>query len=239
MDQRLHAARLSGSRMLSPRTRHLEFRVKGASRFDFQPGQFLSFKALDEAREFTRAYSIASAPRSDSSFEICLNRVDEGFFSNFLCDLPVGGEVSFHGPHGFFLLKQPVRSSIFLATGTGIAPIRAMIQWLFAESGRHHGHEFWLVFGNRTEEDIYYADEFAALAVQHPNFHFLPTLSRPGSAWKGARGYVQEHVRGLAQGRTDLDAYICGLKDMVSANRDLLIRQLGWDRRSVLFERFD
>jgi ferredoxin-NADP reductase len=49
---------------------------------------------------------------------------------------------------------------------------------------------------------------------------------------------VQEHVRRLAQGRTGMDAYICGLKDMVLANRDLL-KELGWDRKSILYERFD
>jgi len=239
MDRQLYTARLAHARPLSDRTRHLEFRVAELPKFDFQAGQFVSMKAMHDGHELTRAYSIASPPRSDNSFDLCLNRVDSGFFSNFLCDLQQGDEVKFHGPHGYFVMKQPVRSSIFVATGTGIAPIRGMIHWLLAAPERHSGGEFWLVFGSRTETDIYYAEEFRQLEREHDNFHFLPTLSRAGAGWSGARGYVQEHVSTLAAGRTDCDAYICGLKDMVLANRDLLIKELGWERRSVLYERFD
>jgi ferredoxin-NADP reductase len=239
MERQLYTARLEHSRVLSDRTKHLAFRVAELPRFDFQAGQFISMKAMHDGHELTRAYSIASPPRGDSSFDLCLNRVDTGFFSNFLCDLREGGEVKFHGPHGYFVMKQPVRSSIFVATGTGVAPIRGMVQWLFASSERHAGHDFWLVFGSRHEHDLYYADEFRALARDHSNFHFLPTLSRAEPNWDGARGYVQEHVRALGAGKVDWDAYICGLKDMVVANRDLLIKELGWERRSVLYERFD
>jgi ferredoxin-NADP reductase len=195
-------------------------------------------KEPHDGREITRAYSIASPPRADNTFDLCLNRVPEGFFSNFLCDLSEGESVPFHGPHGYFVLKNPVRDSIFIGTGTGIAPLRGMLHWLFADPARHQGREFWLVFGVRYESDLYYNDEFLQMARQHPNFHYIPTLSRQNPTWEGARGYVQEHVRRIAAGRTDMDAYICGLKDMVLANRDLL-KELGWDRKSILYERFD
>src|SRR5947209_13175223 len=163
MERQLYTARLENSRVLSDRTKHLAFRVPELPRFDFQAGQFLSMKAMHDGHELTRAYSIASGPRGDNTFDLCLNRVDTGFFSNFLCDLREGGEVKFHGPHGYFVMKQPVHSSIFVATGTGIAPIRGMLQWLFAAADRHTGHEFWLIFGNRAESDIYYGEEFRAL----------------------------------------------------------------------------
>ncbi len=234
----LLTAQLVRALPLSAETKHLEFRVEELPRFDFVAGQFISMKARHDGREITRAYSIASPPRGDDRFDICLNRVEQGFFSNFLCDLREGAQLKFDGPHGFFVLKQPVRDSFFIATGTGIAPIRGMLHWLFAEESRHTGHEFWLVFGVRYESDLYYHDEFLALARQHANFHYIPTLSRENPGWTGARGYVQEHVRRLVEGRTGMDAYICGLKDMVQANRDLL-KSLGWDRKAILYERFD
>ena len=237
-ERQLLTARLVRSLPLTGETRHLEFAVEDVSRFDFTAGQFVSMKELHEGRQITRAYSIASPPRADNTFDLCLNRVIDGFFSNYLCDLPEGEAVRFHGPHGYFVLKSPVRDSLFIGTGTGIAPLRGMLQWLFADEGRHGGHEFWLIFGVRYEADLYYNQEFLDLARRHPNFHYLPTLSRENPDWTGARGYVQEHVRQLAQGRTDMDAYICGLKDMVLANRDLL-KELGWDRKSILYERFD
>src|SRR5512147_533260 len=152
----LRTARLVRSVALTDDTKHLEFAVEGLPRFDFTAGQFVSMKEPHDGREITRAYSIASAPRGNNTFDLCLNRVPEGFFSNFLCDLPEGETVPFHGPHGYFVLKNPVRSSLFIGTGTGIAPLRGMLQWLFAEELRNQGREFWLVFGVRYERDLYY-----------------------------------------------------------------------------------
>jgi ferredoxin-NADP reductase len=237
-ERQILTARLVRSVPLSGDTKHLEFAVEDVPRFDFTAGQFVSMKEPHDGHEITRAYSIASPPRGNNTFDLCLNRVPEGFFSNFLCDLAEGGTVPFHGPHGYFVLKSPPRNSLFIATGTGIAPIRGMLQWLLAEESRHRGREFWLVFGVRYEADLYYNDEFLQLAREHPHFHYIPTLSRENPGWQGARGYVQEHVRQIAQGRSDMDAYICGLKDMVLANRDLL-KELGWDRKAIVYERFD
>lgn len=236
--QPLLTARLRRTVPLSEGTHHLEFEVEQIPRFDFTAGQFVSMKAEHDGREITRAYSIASMPRRNNVFDVCLNRVQFGFFSNFLCDLEHGAQVHFNGPHGTFVLKNPVRDSIFIATGTGIAPMRGMLQWLFEEDSRHQGHEFWLVFGVRYRQDLYYNDEFVQWEREHPNFHYIPTLSRENPDWTGATGYVQEYVRQIVGNRTDMDAYICGLKDMVKANRDQL-KDMGWDRKSILFERFD
>jgi len=156
-----------------------------------------------------------------------------------------GEQISCQGPFGDFILRPPLRDTIFIATGTGIAPIRSILQWLFRpmEDGRpwpspDPGKQLWLIFGNRTEKDIYYHDEFLTLAGQHANFHYLPTLSRGSSEWQGLRGYVQDHVTAIAQGCSDIHAYICGLDKMVKANRELL-KSLGWDRKSILYEKYD
>ncbi len=238
-ERQLLTARLRQSVPLSGLTKHLEFEVEDVPDFRFMPGQFISMQADHEGREITRAYSIASTPKQGSQFDVCLNRVQDGFFSNLLCDLPEGAKVKFHGPHGYFVLKQQVRDSVFIGTGTGIAPLRGMLHWLFEDLARNEGHEFWLVFGVRNREDLYYHDEFVQMEKDNLNFHYIPTLSRPTNEWTGARGYVQDHVREIVKDRRDMDAYICGLKNMVTANRDLLVKELGWDRKSVLYERFD
>ena len=227
------------SQALSALTSHLEFEVKSVPRFGFVAGQWLSFKTnKPDGEEITRAYSIASPPSEDNRFALCLNRVQDGFMSNFLCDMKAGDEIRCQGPFGDFILRPPLRDTVFIATGTGIAPFRSMLHWLLAEETRHQGKNLWLVFGNRTEKDIYYHDEFLALAAKHANFHYLPTLSRGDPAWQGLRGYVQEHVPGIVQGRSDMHAYICGLDKMIKANRELL-KGLGWDRKSILYEKYD
>jgi NAD(P)H-flavin reductase len=150
-----------------------------------------------------------------------------------------------------------------VATGTGIAPMRAYTQWLFPADGtdRSQGKDIWLVFGTRYETDIYYRAEFEALAASKPNFHYLPTLSRASEGWGGLRGYVQEHVARIVEERAarlgqplpvpaldpatpaaelnfDIYTYICGLNNMVSAVRDLLTG-FGWHRKQIVFERYD
>lgn len=244
---------------LSEFTKHLELEVKGVPRFGFVPGQWLSVKATaPDGEEFTRAYSIASPPSENGHFAFCLNRVQDGFMSNHLCSLADGAEVTFQGPFGNFILHPPLRDTLFIATGTGIAPFRSMLHALFGSailaSGRRIGsdvemarssddsmtrsHQFWLLFGARSEQDLYYRDEFERLAAEHSNFHFMPTLSRASAEWKGLRGYVQEHVKQIVGDRKDMHAYICGLEKMVKANRKLL-KSLGWERTSIRYERYD
>ena len=231
--------RLIRTQALSALTRHLAFEVNGVARFGFVAGQWLSFKTnKPDGEEITRAYSIASPPGEDNRFALCLNRVQDGFMSNFLCDMKEGQEIRCHGPFGDFILRPPLRDTVFIATGTGIAPFRAMLHWLLADESRHQGKQLWLVFGNRTEKDIYYHDEFLALAAQYTNFHYLPTLSRGRAEWQGLRGYVQQHVPQIAQGQAGMHAYICGLDKMIKANRELL-KGLGWDRKSILYEKYD
>jgi ferredoxin-NADP reductase len=224
---------------LSEFTKHIELEVNGVSRFGFVPGQWLSVKATTpDGEEITRAYSIASAPSENGHFAFCLNRVQDGFMSNHLCSLNEGATIAFQGPFGDFILRPPLRDTVFIATGTGIAPFRSMLHWLLAERDRHRGHQFWLLFGARREQDIYYREEFENLAADHDNFHCLPTLSRAATEWKGLRGYVQEHLPEIVGTRSDMHAYICGLDKMVQANRELL-KAMGWDRTSVRYEKYD
>src|ERR1700690_4203475 len=158
-------ARLVRSVPLSEFTRHLEFEVTDAPRFGFVPGQWLSLKAnTPDGEEITRAYSIASPPSENGHVAFCLNRVHQGFMSNHLCSLAEGSTITFQGPFGNFILHPPMRDTIFIATGTGIAPFRSMLHWLLADPERHQGKELWLFFGARTEADLYYADEFDRFA---------------------------------------------------------------------------
>ena len=232
-------ARVVRSVALTEFTKHLELEVNGVSHFGFVPGQWLSVKATTpDGEEMTRAYSIASPPSENGHIAFCLNRVEEGFMSNHLFSLNEGEQIAFQGPFGNFTLRPPLRDTVFIATGTGIAPFRSMLHWLLAEPDRHEEHEFWLLFGARSEQDLYYRAEFEQLATKYDNFHFLPTLSRAGEEWKGLRGYVQQHVGEIVGMRTDMHAYICGLDKMVKANRELL-KSLGWDRTSIRYEKYD
>lgn len=224
---------------LTPSTKHFEWEVIEGGPFEFYAGQFVSLEVPRDGEKEARPYSIASAPRGDSKFDLCLNRVEGGYVSNYLCDTSAEAIVEVNGPHGSFVVSQPVEQDlVFIATGTGIAPIRGMLAEIF-HSREELSHDVWLLFGVRHPETILYRREFEAWAADHPRFHFVPTLSRPAADWQGKTGYVQEHLRKIFAGRKDFKTYICGLKAMVDEVRFILKEEFGLDRKQIRFEKYD
>jgi ferredoxin-NADP reductase len=151
-----------------------------------------------------------------------------------LFEMQPGDCIEMRPPLGLFVLRQPPRDSIFIATGTGIAPFRSMLQaHLDAASTA-----FTLLFGVRYESHLLYRAEFEELALRHPHFRFWPTLTRPDPAWTGRQGRVQMHLAEAIGERRDLDIYLCGLKEMVDDVRAVL-KALGFDRKQIFYEKYD
>lgn len=227
-------ARLVEFRDLGPDVRHFVFEIPAIDQLRFRPGQFVSLSDEVAGKKVTRAYSVASAP-DGNRFELCLNRVNLGRFSPYLFSLRPGGSISLTGPLGTFMLRDPVGDSVFIATGTGIAPFRSMFRdqriW---EAGK----QYTLLLGVRYEEGILYRDEFEEMERRWPNFRFWPVLSRPAGAWTGRRGHVQAHLLEAVGDRRDVDVYICGLKAMVDDVRRRL-KDLGFDRHRLIYEKYD
>ena len=227
-------ATLVESRDIAPEVRHFVFEASGVKQLHFKPGQFVSFEATVGGKKITRAYSIASLP-SGNHFELCLNLVHEGHFSPHLFAMQPGDSVEMSDPLGFFVIRNPAKDAVFVATGTGIAPFRSMAPAYLDHPG---SKQLTLIFGVRHEPNIYYRDEFEALAKKHPNFFFWTTLSRPESSWSGRTGHVQTHLLEAIGDRRDLDVYICGLKAMVDDVRAIL-KEMGFDRKQIIFEKYD
>lgn len=225
-------ARLIESREIAPEIRHFVFETPEP--LDFRAGQFLSFVADIGGKAITRAYSVA-APASGKRFELCLNRVREGRFSPYLFALHPGSEVQMKGPYGAFVLRDQPSDSVMVATGTGIAPFRAMLQETLP---RDPERQYTLIFGVRHEYALLYRSEFEQMERDHPNFRFWPTLSRPEPGWLGRTGHVQNHLNDAIGDRRDIDVYICGLKAMVDDVRRILKEQ-GFDRKRIIYEKYD
>ena len=194
----------------------------------------MSFSHQFGEKKITRAYSTASAP-AGNRFELCLNVVEGGYFSPHLFSLEPGDMLDMKGPLGHFVLKHPPNDSILVATGTGIAPFRAMLRGYL---GKEPIREITLVFGVRYEQSLLYREEFDEMAHRFPNFHFWPVLSRPDESWPGRTGHVQPHALEALGERRDVDVYICGMKAMVDDVR-VQLKTLGLDRTHILFEKYD
>jgi ferredoxin-NADP reductase len=228
-----HRGTLTANIRLTETTHHLVFQAP--VEFRYASGQFVSFHHPDEdgGEPLKRSYSMAN-PAYEGGFEVCLNRVPHGPFSNLLCDLEPGAELTFEGPYGFFVPRIAPRDSLFVATGTGVGPVRSILLEMLQRPERR---QMTLLFGTRHEGTILYHDEWQELARVHPNFRLLPTLSRPSSSWTGLVGHVQAHLGEFLSNR-EMNVYICGLKHMVEDVRGRF-KTAGFDRRSIVYERFD
>lgn len=231
------AARLVSAVALSPSVRGLTFEREDGP-LDYLPGQWVKLYL----GELDRDYSIASAPstKTPSRFELAVTRVEGGPGSAALHALEVGESLRMSGPSGFFVREDEYQSSpaLFIGTGTGVAPLRAMIQSAYAASTPAPRHT--LLFGTRHEADQLYEGEWRALVERASSFRFAPTLSRPSDAWAGRRGWVQNHVGELLEELgPEAHVYICGLSRMVGEVRTLLRGPLGLSRQRVHSERYD
>jgi CDP-4-dehydro-6-deoxyglucose reductase len=246
-------AHLVAARALAPSVRELTFERVDGRPMAFEPGQWVNlFLPLTspEGAALKRSYSIASAPDGSPRFEIAVTRVQHGPASSWLHAAELGVTLPFVGPHGFF--TRPATSpshaaaapSLMIATGTGITPLRSMLRAALNAGSRA---PTTVLLGVRHEADLLYADEFEAMVQAHPFVRFEPTLSQPGSAWPGRKGYVQTHVRELWSELGSLGAgephaphaYVCGLERMVGSVRELLRKDMGVPRQQVHSERYD
>jgi NAD(P)H-flavin reductase len=233
------SARLIEARPLSDSVRHCVFEVQDRERFDFQPGQHVRLTLDAAGRPEYRCYSIASAPGPDPLFELCL-AFDQGPTGRSLAEAKPGACFRCSGPHGEFRLRSSPRSSLFIANGTGVAPLKSMIEHLLGGSeDRSRSQLVRLLLGARTPDRLLYRERFQQLEAEKENFAFRPAISRPDSSWRSRTGRVQDHLDDVLGefGDTTPDVYLCGLPKMVYDLRKRLA-EAGVDEDAVFFEQY-
>ncbi|MDR4475324.1 MAG: FAD-binding oxidoreductase [Nitrospira sp.] len=195
--------------------RAIELRLLEPTSISFKAGQFVSFEVPKEGqpRPVTRPYSIASPPEQQDRILLVLNLVQGGPGSSYLFGLREGDRTSFKGPAGaFYLRDDETKDLLFVATGTGIAPIWSMI---LAQLQRQPDRPVTLFWGLRSQRDLYWQDELEALAAAHPHLTVVTTLSRPEPGWQGASGRVTALVEERISSVSNLAVYLCGGSGMI------------------------
>ena len=199
---------------LSHNVRGFRLKLADPPTIQFQAGQFIILNVPQNGKTVKRAYSIASPPHESNAIDLCIQHVEGGIASTYFWKLQEGEPVSISGPHGSFLLKQPLDyEPVFMATGTGVAPLRAMIKHLFHVNCTQH---VWLLFGTRYEHAMLYESEFRSWANVRHNFHYIPTVSRP-KEWHGEVGHVQETFRKQITDFSNKEVYLCGWLEVIKA----------------------
>jgi CDP-4-dehydro-6-deoxyglucose reductase len=194
----------------------LHLRIPPNASFRYLAGQYINIIKGD----YKRSYSIANTS-SASNLVFFIKNYGGGRFSNYLFnEAQINDLLRIEGPIGtFFYRNSPKTNIIFLATGTGIAPVKAILEQFEDNNSEVVGKNIYLFFGGRTEEDLFWQPNFKNI-----NVHFIPVLSRSTADWKGAKGYVQDVVLSKAIDLSDSVVYACGSENMIQDSLALLLK---------------
>lgn len=193
----------------------LRLKLPENQRLPFLAGQYLDFLLEGGKR---RAFSIANAPHDDEFIELHVRHVPGGQFTGFIFDaLEEKAILRIQAPLGTFTLREDSdRPILFMAGGTGFAPIKGIIEHAFYLGVTRPMHLYW---GVRKQDDLYLSDLPLSWARDHANFHYTPVLSEPDEEWAGRSGFVHEAVVADHPDMSGFDVYMAGPPPMVESGR--------------------
>ncbi len=200
--------------------KEFSFRLDEPTTIDFKAGQYMQIETKPYGKikeKAIRAYSISSSPSDKNHIELIVRRVQGGICTTYMHDyLNVGDQVILTGPQGDFYRRDDSESYIFMAGGSGLAPIKSIIMDI-VEKGLDK--EMYFFFGAVTKKDLYYIDYFTQLEKDYPKFHYIPALSGPlpEDDWKGDVGLVTNVMLQHIKDGSEMHAYLCGSPGMINA----------------------
>jgi ferredoxin-NADP reductase len=202
--------------------------------FGFKAGQFVMVDVPKGETVVRKAYSIASPPSQAGTIDLCIKHVEGGYVSTYFHErLRVGDALTISDARGSFVDRGGDYERLYVAAGTGVAPIRSMILSLY---DRGFDGPMSLYFGVRHEDEILYESDWRRLEAANARFRFIPTVSRP-RAWTGRVGWVQNALRETLADPATKIAYVCGLVPMVKDVKSLLL-ELGVPREQIHTEKY-
>ncbi len=231
--QRRLTCRVVGLEAMTHDIKRVRLAIESGGPFTFSAGQYA---ALRFANLPPRDYSMANRP-DEAELEFHIRRMGAGSASAYVAEkLRLGETVTVEGPYGASWLREKHTGPIVaIAGGSGLAPIKAIVETALAGGMRQPIH---LYFGVRDERDLYLEDHFRALAERHGNLRFTPVLSEPSRRTARRTGLVHEAV---AADLADLDgakAYLAGPPPMVEAATALLLNERGLRRQDIHADAF-
>lgn len=211
-----YPCRIQALERVVPTVLKVTLRLPPTADLQFRAGQYIDIIGHAGLR---RSYSIANAPREDHMIELHVREVPGGAMSEYWFNSAKPGDLlRLHGPLGTFFLRDVENKDLmFLATGTGIAPVKAMLESLV--SSARLPRSVTVYWGNRCHDDLYWQPSTESEA----SYRFVPVLSRPQSDWAGARGYVQQALLESATSLEDAVVYACGSEAMINGARRSLL----------------
>ncbi len=210
---RILPARVLKKEKLSHDVMGLYLQLPASERLQFMAGQYIEFILKDGKR---RAFSIANAPHDEGAMELHLRLIPGGTFTEYVFnEMPEKAILRIEAPFGtFYLREESQKPIIFVAGGTGFAPIKGIIEHMIYNGNMR---QILLYRGVRSLEDLY-MDELCKRWAEHlPNISYIPVLSepKPEDNWQGRTGFVHSAVLEDIKDLSGFQAYVCGAPVMV------------------------
>ena len=209
--------RIESIELAAPDVAIVSLKLPARERLQFLAGQYIDILMKEGGR---RSFSLATAPHDDGFLELHIRHMASGAFTEHLFrDLPVKEILRIEGPHGaFYLREDSEKPMIFVAGGTGFAPIKSVIEHAF-----HLGvtRPMILYWGARARRDLYRPHLPLQWTREHPNFSYVPVLSDPLSEdeWSGRTGFVHQAALEDFADLSGHQVYACGAPAMIEAAR--------------------
>jgi CDP-4-dehydro-6-deoxyglucose reductase len=218
--------------------RELVLKTDTPAEFSFRAGQFVMLQVpVPDSKPVLRAYSIASSERLKDGFRLIFKFVETGIASTFVWSLKGGETVKFTGPFGkVFFQEPPTQQVVFLNTGSGVSQ---HLCYLLSKKEQYPDVQYRMLFGVRTEKDIYLKEELDLLQEQFKNFKYEFVLSRPSDSWTGKKGYVQHFIKEFDYNQIPTTFYLCGNGGMIKDVKHQLLEVDGFDKSRLWTEAFD
>lgn len=207
----------------------LRLRLPPTANFNYLPGQYIDLMYNGIAR----SYSIASAPAEKNMLELHIRKVENGKFSHFVFnEFKPNQLLRMQGPVGTFFVRDNEKPLIFLAGGTGFAPVKAMVESLIKQDDKRTIHIYW---GVRTRHDIY-SNLPEQWELKYPHIKSHVVISND-EQWKGRSGFVHQAVLNDFDKLDEFMVYACGAPAMINIARQTFIEK-GLDEHSFIADAF-
>lgn len=189
----------------------VQLKLKTESGWNFRPGQFVNLSRSDG---LTRSYSIASVPE-DGFLELHVRVVENGAMSNHLSTANLGESFKIRGPQGdcYYIEGRPDQPLLLMGTGTGLAPLMGI-----ARDALQRGHRgpIYLFHGGRHHSDLYRHAELLAMAAEHSNFIYVPSLTAAHQDESIRKGRLLQVVNEEIPSLRGFRVFLCGSPQMVA-----------------------
>ncbi len=221
--------------------KQFRFELIEPKEINYIPGQYVQLRAPayeKSKEEVYRAYSIASDPAEKNVIDLIIRLVPKGICTTYCFEyLKVGDEVKMNGPYGEFRLSETDAPIVFIAGGSGMAPIECMLHHMVSTNSKRNAKYY---FGANTVKELFLTDLMHQFESKLQSFKYIPVVAKPEKEekWDGEVGLITQAIQRSLKNASEYEAYLCGSPGMIDAVIKIL-NELGISDDKIFYDKFE